>query len=704
MVRLHLNKIISFFIIILILFAFTNTNLTNNVIISGKSNNFEKIKVSNGYQEVDFSNIPEINYSYLNDLWDNPKTEMLIISPNRTDFITALEPLANWKNAKGVKTVILSNFSLYEGVDNAEKIRNLIKSYYQKENVRWVLLAGDAQSDLIPIRYVFNPDIQRWTEGRTETVGDEELKPTDYYYADLTGTWDNDNDGLWGEAPQDNSYGLDEISWTPEVYVGRFPADNAYELEIMVNKTIKYESNPYVGDWMNRMLLAGGVSSYIPQEYESRLTSFIIENYIKNVGNYTHLIQEESNLTRPILESYFNDGYSTVLMAGHGGEPYIYYRDPSHEGYRSSDASSSTNIYSPSLVYLDACTLSSYDTNLDNSIGETLIKRLDAGAIGAIGGLRLTWYIEGDTNLEKLNRGNAKLFWKEFYVNHKFQQGRALYDSKVAYMNSDYYTIGAGSTDYDFERKNLLTYCLLGDPEVDIYTDQPKAVKNPFNSTIYEGQLVSIIIRNVDNKIVPYARVHLKTADGKYYSVYANKNGLASFRIPAQENKIYNVTITGHNLIPTYFNFSVLPDYDFSQLTAVQINPESPSASNNIIFNIDASDDKSGIEGVYIFLSKDNFTTYSYFGLSNDFGENLEQFPIEIGKLEPGDYSYFIYIRDYANNTKIFYDFSYSFSIAAPLINYVLIITIFIIIGVIGLSFFFLFIRFKNQSRNIQER
>ncbi|MFW9827468.1 MAG: C25 family cysteine peptidase, partial [Candidatus Thorarchaeota archaeon] len=662
-------------------------------------NNFSKLEISNGYSDVNFSNIPEINYTSLNNLWNNPAIEMLIITPNRSDFIEAVKPLAEWKNEKGVKTIILSNFSLYEGVDNAEKIRNMIKFYYQNENIRWVLLAGDAQSDLLPIRYVFNPDVQIWGQGQTETVGDEELKPTDFYYADLTGTWDNDEDGNWGEAPQDNSYGLDEISWTPEVYVGRFPADNAYELEIMVNKTIKYESNPYVGDWMNRMLLAGGVSSYNPQEYESRLTNFIIENYAKNETNTTHLIQEENNLTQALLDAYFNDGYSTVLMTGHGGEPTSYYRDPSQIGYTSSDASSSTNTNSPSLVYLDACTLSSYDVTQDNSIGETLIKRLDAGAIGAIGGLRLTWYIEGDTELEKLNRGNAKLFWREFYVNNKYQQGRALYDSKKAYINSDYYTIGLGSTDYDFERKNLLTYCLLGDPEVDIYTNKPKVVLNPFNSTIYEGQLVSITIRDENAKLIPYARIHLKNINGKYHTVYADKNGLANFRIPNHENEVYNVTITGHNLIPSNFNFTALPDYNSPDLNAVEITPGSPSASNNIVFNIEASDNQSGVESVYVYLSKDNFTSYSYFGLSNNFGEDYEQFSVEIGKLESGDYSYFIYIRDYANNTRIFYDLNYKFSVLAPLIDYILIISIFAIIGVVGIAFFLLFIGFRKYTR-----
>ncbi|GAH74548.1 unnamed protein product, partial [marine sediment metagenome] len=42
----------------------------------------------------------------------------------------------------------------------------------------------------------FKPDLIRWGEGETETVGGDYYKPTDYYYADLNGSWDSDGDGM----------------------------------------------------------------------------------------------------------------------------------------------------------------------------------------------------------------------------------------------------------------------------------------------------------------------------------------------------------------------------------------------------------------------------------------------------------------------------------------------------------------------------
>ncbi len=709
------SKKLKFSSIILLIFLPIMGLFLNSSLLNMRASNTLEVHLStNGYPEVDLSFIPGIDYSYLNDLWYNPKIEMLIISPNNTDFINALKPLMNWKNEKGVKTVILSNFSLYEGIDDAEKIRNMIKSYYEKENIRWVLLAGDAGSgsDEIPIRMVYNPDVKRWAEPQRESVGGEYYKPTDFYYADLTGSWDSDGDGDWGEAPQDNLYGLDEISWIPEVYVGRFPANDANELEIMVNKTLKYESNPEIGNWMNKMLLAGAISGLSPLEDEAVLTTYIWSNYALNEMEFTHLHittspfdppvppapNRQEGLTGTNILAEMNLGYSTVIIASHG----IYTNFQDISGIKIFTASQADddviNTNMPFLLYGDACTTSSYDFN-DNSIGEILIKKSNAGAIGFIGELRVTWYFENDENLEKLNRGNAKLFWKEFFLNKKFQQGKALYDSKVAYINSDYFTKGSGSTAYDFERKNILTYNLLGDPEVDIYTNKPKFAENPFVEDIYEGQLVSIVIRDVNNSIIPYARVHFRTSDAKYYTIYADENGIGKFRLPAQANETYNVTITGHNLIPTYFNFTTLPDNSKPDLIGLNRIIENPSTSDRVNFNIEAYDNYSGIGSIYLLLSDNNFENYTYFSISNELLENQNVFTLTTDKFKPGQYSYSIVLRDYANNTQLFQDNTFKFTIPKPLIEYILPVSLIFIVGIIGVSIVLVYKGIRRYSR-----
>jgi len=685
-----------------------------------ENNNLEyndKTKVlADSVPDIDLGDIPDINYDIINDLWYNPKIEMLIITPEGKDgFYNATKPLRDWKNEKGVKTIILNNYSLYgtEDDDNATKIRKMIRSYYETENIQWVLLCGDAQDDLIPIRNVYNPDVVIVSDVAYETEysnWDDYYKPTDFYYADLTGSWDDNGNGEWGESSV-YTKNKDEISWTPEVYVGRFPAGTVKELENLVNKTLKYETDPFIGDWMNKMLLAGGVSSFSPPEDEARLTTYIWQQYTIPEMNFTHQSKTTSDYTPPTppppnlakvlsqnnFRSDLNTGYSTVIFAGHGDPTRI--SSDTTTIYTNSDADSISNNNMTSLFYIDACTTAPYDM-INNSIGEILIKEPDSGAIGYIGGLRVNWYFQYDTNLEKLNRGNAKLFWKEFFEGKKFQQGKALYDSKVAYMNSDYFERGEASMDYEWERKNVLTYNLLGDPEVDIYTNKPLNASNPFTGNIYEGQLVSSVIRDSSGGVVPYARVHMKTNDDKYRTVYADINGKVNFRVPVQANETYNVTITGHNLIPSNFSFTTLLDGLDPDFIDEKCTPETPTVSDNIHFEVEVVDSQSGIQSVYLLKSKDDdFEDYDYFEMSNSFKDDREEYKYTLDKLEPGEYNFLIVARDWANNIETLEEKSFEILIPVPLMDYILIITSIMVVGLVGISIYTIFNENRKYSK-----
>ena len=667
------------------------------------------LKLSQEGHSIDLSLLPEFDNDSLNLHWEKPNIEMLIISPNDPNFISELIPLAEWKNEKGIRTEILSNYSSYEGTDNAEKIRNMIKDYHGRYNIRWVLLAGD--TDIIPIRYVYNPDVIVVTGESEYSNWDEEYKPTDFYYASLEGTWDEDGDGIYGESPVYNENEIDEIDWTPEVYVGRFPASNALELQKLVNKTLNYEKNPLNGSWMNQMLLAGGISSYSPPEDESRLTQFIWQNYTLGNMRFTHLNRSTPSF-HPLIPPYPNVqselnhssftyevsvGYSAIIIAGHG-DPTLINDASGTTFFTNTDALNTNNIHMPSLFYADACTTSSYDVG-DNSMGERMIIQQDAGAIGYIGALRVTWYLEGDPDLEKLNRANAKLFWQQFFEEKKFQQGKALFDSKVEYLNSDYFTRGDTSIELEWQRKNILTYNLLGDPEVDIYTNYPINASKNFLQPFHAGQLVNITVFNAEDQSVPYASINLITSDGKYFTAHANKEGNVKFRLPSIPNQLYNVTITGHNLKKTILNFTTLKDSYVPEMTKLELLPTTPNMFDSIKFNIEARDNQSGIESVFILLSKNNFNSYEYYVASNGYLENESKFLIDLDKLELGDYQYAVVLRDYTNKTKLFYESSYFFTVEIPF-TLILVIIVVSLIGLVGLTIlYYKFVYKKKRAK-----
>ena len=106
---------------------------------------------------------------------------------------------------------------------------------------------------------------------------------------------------------------------------------------------------------------------------------------------------------------------------------------------------------------------------------------------------------------------------------------------------------------------------------------------------------------------------------------------------------------------------------------------------------------------MFILLSKNNFTTYSCYGSFNSFEENNEIFSIATGKLTPGEYSYLVIARDYANNTLAFQDSRFNLSIPPPLMDFIFISSIIIIITVIGISIFVLYEGLKKHSHISKE-
>jgi len=650
---------------------------------------------ANNELNIDLSLLPRANLTQNLEEWFDRKIEMLIIAPpDKPNFTTILTPLAEWKNQKGVKTQILTNYSSYPGVDTQEKIRNMIKSYHSSEKVQWVLLAGD--TDLIPIRYVYNNDVDPL--GERETVGDKYLKPTDFYYSDINGTWDDDGDGRWGESSVCNDNGVDEIDWTPEIYVGRLPASNEEELEIMVNKTLKYETNPQIGDWMNSFLLAGVISDYPHQtesgigEDEARLTSYILSNYVLDSMDYVHLIKTTSsfepnpifdNITNQLFTNSFNDGHSLGVFAGHGA-PNIFTSRNGPTIYTNIDAKNAANNNMPTLFYADACTTSSFDVG-DSSIGEELIKRESAGAIGYIGALRTTWYFEQDLDLEMLNRGNCRLFWKVFFINKSYQPGKALYDSKVEYLKSDWFKYSNINMSLEWERKNVLTYCLLGDPEVDIYTNIPITPKDPFSGDIYEGQHFSMYLTDVNDNSLSNIRINFVSSSGKYRTFYSDKNGYVNILFPLGIDT-YNYAITGHNIKPINGSFIIQPDNNPPILENLHMNPDIPSISDNICFSINAADNESGIENIFFLISNDNFSSYNYFPLEKESSTD-DSHSCTLNKLDFMDYKYAIVGFDYANNSILLYNINnFQFEILPPILCYLLILINFGLFGLLALG------------------
>jgi len=463
-------------------------------------------------------------------LLDNETKYVIILGD--ASWINSVLPLAEWKTLKGIPAEIYTVESIYQnytGEDNASKIRNFLKDLYVSKKLQWALLVGDV--DKIPIRF--------FTMGST-------LVPSDYYYAALDGSFDEDHDGHYGE--------LGEIDWTPELYVGRIPVSSIDELESFVNKTLTYEQYLYLysGEWTGNVLLAGGEISSSQDIQGWRAKQATVKAF-PQLSDYTLLtydsIREFKNLTEQSFISKINEGAAIVDICSHGRETALYISQIGSPFLNSTTAEALSNGYRLPLFFISACLAGCIDSNTD-SVAESLLKNPGGGAIAVIASTRTTF--GGDTLNDAADTFFDYTFFRIFFsADQPFthRPGYALYEAKKEYYKS-YKNLLESNTTYT---QLFIEYILLGDPELPVCF----------------GPLKSLNV-NIDGRLVPGKEITLKVSDGNspvngayvciqgwnYYHTYlTDKNG--EVHLPCPERGIYNVTVTKEVFSPAQISIEV---------------------------------------------------------------------------------------------------------------------------------------------------
>ncbi|MHA1675183.1 MAG: C25 family cysteine peptidase [Promethearchaeota archaeon] len=605
---------------------------------------------------IDSIPFPSIN-------WTKEDYDMIfVLPPDHPEFYSIAQEYAEWKAYLGIRVLILDNYTEFTGVDESEQLRNALIYYYQHYSIQWLLLMGD--TGLIPIRYVYNPDVA--IVGDHEAVGNANLKPTDFYYADLTGDWNIDGDQYWGEDGRYNSEtGTPELDYYPELYVGRFPVDDADELALLVNKTMGYEMGLNPGDWMGRYLAISGISDRVGTigdtdgEDEAVLNQFILDSYVEGNMDWIHTLEHTSAYIPPVdprivglsqtyVKSAINNGTSIVIYAGHGSPTSFSARS----ALTSSSISDLTNYNMSSFLYADACSTNAFDA--EGTLGETFLLSNTGGGIGYVGSMRLSWYYPNDEYLERDNRALLKLFVEQMFSNKSFQQGKALYESKVAYVESEWFQLTNSSPEFEYfemERKSIFSYMLLGDPTVDIYTNITQNFQNlqPQIQSPYVGAISEVNITDSLENPVPYARIILFHPDGGNHTFYADENGTAEIIFPQTFTNI-SYRLIGHNMNIMEGNISLTLDTNPPVLDS-GINLSNPSISmlGNLTISANFSDDQAGIYKVYLVVSQDNFESspWEVYQMNGD----SEQSSLTLSEMMPGDYIVALVTVDRAGNS-----------------------------------------------------
>lgn len=455
------------------------------------------------------------------------------------------QEFADYKTKKGIPAVvrtvewIVNNYR--NGADKAETIRNFIVDAYAKWGVEYVLLGGD--TDIIPERLAFI------------TFYESGFIPTDMYYSCLDGNWNADGDSLWGEGFHSTLDPGDDVDLYSEVYLGRMPVSRPSEAELLISKTMSYES-PTDALSKQKFLMLGEVifpdpwngvdppitdgGEILELVYQSYLeghpeitTDRLFENYTEWAGSI--------QLTRANTLTYLEEGTNHVVHAGHG---FSYNMSVGDANILTSDAATLTNGDALYSMYLMNCTNAAFDTDC---LAESFLLNDEGGAYAVTGSSRSAF------------PSTSRLYLDEYYYLLFDQNIQEL--GKLHVLSREPFTPSAAGESSD--RWTHFIYNLLGDPESVMYRGAVKTFDVTSPSSLNMGENNVTIQVDSDGSPFDSALVCLYKDNDDYAYGYTDLTGGITFNdfLCREPGWVY-VTVSGLNHANLVDSIEVLSETD----------------------------------------------------------------------------------------------------------------------------------------------
>ena len=394
--------------------------------------------------------------------------DFLIITPS--EFKSAIQPLADYKNEKNVKTIITTLDEIPDvGADKQESIKYYIKDAIENWGITYLLLigAGLEENEVFPVRYAYIP-----------SGNYEDSFPSDLYYADIYNSrggfssWDADGDGKYAEIKGSD---MSEVDMYPDVYMARIPANTPNELSLIVDKILNYYKH---NKMLNTIVQVGGDT--FPGDPEGiNEGEFANSVVLNNLPGYTstRLWASEGQITKNSIADAFRAGVDFADFSGHGS-PVSWATHPPEDDsiwlpektlmspyngflYIDFDVYFINNDYKLPAVVFNACSTSKFSYS-DTCLSYKVLKKPDGGGIASFGASGIGYGSYGTHEVERVWGWMEVHLIKEMY-NTKVL-GKSWANALNLYINSYYPGEDWDMSDY----KTILEVALFGDPTLAI--------------------------------------------------------------------------------------------------------------------------------------------------------------------------------------------------------------------------------------------
>ena len=415
---------------------------------------------------------------------------MLVITYD--SFWDAMMPFVQWKNMKGIPTEMVK----VSDIGNANEIKSYISDYYNDNGLTFVLLVGDAQQ--VPSLYA---------SGGASDPSYSYIVGSDHY---------------------------------PDLFVGRFSAQDVDQVETQVERSVEYEKDPQESaDWYHKGIgIASNQGPGDDGEYDDEHVDYIRDDLLGYTYTLVDQIYDPYGTASQVANA-LNDGRSVINYCGHGWSGGW-----GSTGFGSSEVNALTNDNMLPFIWTVACNNGEFD-NYNACFAEAWLRATHnnepTGAIAVFGSsIGQSW----DPPMDAQDEFNDLLVGEQ-----KNTFGGLSYNGCM-HMNDEYGSYGWEMTD---------TWILFGDPSIQVRTDTPGAMTVTHLPSIPIGALTfEVDVEGIEGALCAVSRDYDLFGYG-----YTDASGhvIIEFSDPIPAGNDMDLVVTAYNMMP-YFDFVAVSGED----------------------------------------------------------------------------------------------------------------------------------------------
>ncbi len=662
----------------------------------------ENVKISINWEKTEKKDLDPLTYDFLTKLGSNidnleellplykPKfseipdhTYVIITTNDIQSNSSKLDDFVRYKQALGFNVCIITenDFGIAEGKQRALNMRTWLQNHYVTDSIEYVLLVGNPNPDDETIADDPFGDIPMLMCWPRYPAPDYRNSPTDYFYADLTGNWDSDGDGYYGEHADDSG-----VDFYPEVFVGRIPVYN--EDYTTLDNILERVMNHHIvaGDEKNNILEAIAISNYAEEDGDDKLLRSDGLNCPQDFYNYILLssgmedtvMYERSGIDPVPVTAFhydlpltdnnfiteFNKGQGAVFWWGHGSDEGVFRKywendvdgsiggipeaeEMAWETFMHSDNMSLLETDQPSFIYQSSC-YNGYPEN-PNNLGYAMLKR--GAAISTVSASRVSWYLIGTWGHSTYwsfyaDNTGIGFYYMENLLENKLSAGKALFMAKMS----------GGDGTYSGSWMNKMDFNLYGDPQLNYWgSEQPDEITIHSPADLQKGVdincTLSVYVSDPDDDSLSIA----------FYN--ATDDSLIGIDLDVESTETASVVWSGLVMNKTYSWYVIVGDgqvireSDTWTFTTNNSPPEpkNPSPADQlvnvhlpVVLSVDVYDADGDTLDVWFYNASDD----SLIAIELDLSSNDTSLVMWSGLAENETYSWYTIVTDGVNTTK----------------------------------------------------